>query len=764
VLSNVNDPRPRRVAYKGSRRFSERLPFRGRGSPLRAGLALVLMLLTACDTPTLATPTPLALTSQPTSAAPAPAAIVTAFVDAINAQDFAAAYGLLDIPSQARLGNPSAVKQSYEDTRAVATAISTTLRISGLIEQNAEATASLFTTWHSELFGTFESTSTLRLIQDNAAQTWQVAWNRDVILTGLDTGRLFIRRGVAQARSAIYFADGSVAAEPSEITTLGVQRGNIASDADEQAMLAVLSQISGQPAEQIKSKYQNQPADWFVPVATITDDQFISETERLQPFKAIIAQRSYTRLYSQTDLAPHIVGWVGSISAEGLDDYKLRGYTGDEQVGIAGVEAQEEDTLGGRPQVDLQLISDVDGSVRVVARQEFVRPQDVTLTLQPALQRQVQQLLGRRVGAAIIVNVRDGGVLAMATSPTFDAAAFTDQSRNDERVNLLDDPEKPLLNRAVQTNYPPGSAFKMVTMAAGIREGAAQPEEIFVDRGVWDELGQDFQKTCWLRSGHGRITLQDGLSASCNVVFYSVGKRLDELGQSLLPDYARAFGFGQRTGIEISGEAAGVVPGPEWKQQNIGDVWTTGDAVNMAIGQGYILVTPLQIAQMTQAIANNGTLIHPHIISKIGETTQPISTTALPLDAATLQAIQTGMIGVTQNARVGTAHFRFDTFDYYFNAANQIVAGNTLSRAQRANARKLVVAGKSGTAQVSGEAKPDAWFTAYVPADDPQIAVTVLLENAGEGSVVAAPVARQIIEAYFGLPISATPTDSRVSD
>lgn len=733
---------------------------------LQVGLVTALLALAACgDTPSLATPTPLSIAALRTSTQSA-ASVVTAFVSAINAQDYAAAYDWLDVPSQARLGTPAALQQAYEEPRAIATAISITVGVRGLIEQDHEAVASLVTTWQSALFSTFETSSTLRLIGD-ASTPWRVAWSRDIILSGLDTGRLFVRRGVAQARAAIYFGDGSMAAEPREITILGVQRGNIASEAEEQAMLAALSDLTGQAPDQIKRKYQDQPADWFVPVADLradlSDEQLISQTERLQPFKAIIAQRGYTRVYSQTDLAAHIVGWIGPITAEGLEAYRARGYTGDEQVGIAGVEAQEEDTLAGRPQVDLQLVDSM-GNVQVVARQDFVRPADVTLTLQPALQREVQRLLGRRVGAAIVMKVADGGVLAMATSPTFDAAVFTDPARSDSRGDLLNDPDKPLLNRAVQTNYPPGSAFKMVTMAAGIREGAAMPEEVFDDRGVWDELGEDFQKTCWLRSGHGRITLTDGLSASCNSVFYSVGKRLDELGQNLLPDYAKQFGFGQRTGIEISGEAPGVVPGPEWKRQNIGEVWTTGDAVNMAIGQGYILVTPLQIAQMTAAIANHGTLIRPHLISKIGEATQPISTTALPMDAATLQSIQAGMIGVTQNARVGTAHFRFEGFDYYFDAANQWVAGNTLNRTQRAAARKLVVAGKSGTAQVSGDAKPDAWFTAYVPADDPQIAVTVLLENAGEGSVVAAPLARQIIEAYFGLPISATPTDTRVSD
>ena len=732
---------------------------------------LCLVMLVACTTET---PTPNAAPATPDSSA---TNIAAAFVDALNQSNYAAAFNLLDTTSQAKLGNPDQLRNAYAETSAAATAISATTRMSGLLQQTGIATATLVTAWHSNLIGDFETTSAIQMTNDerrassNSALAtrpsalWQVSWTRDAILPGLSNGKLLIQRSEAAPRGAIYFADGSLVAGPNELTTLGVQRSALRDAAEEAEMLNTLSLVTGLSADEIRAKYKDQPADWFVPVAELTDEQMTLNSAALQPFKAIIVRRSYARVYTQTRTAPHVVGWVGAISPESAAIYKARGYTGDERVGVTGVEAAAEPTLAGAPEIALQLIEDGAsnaGQTKTIAKRPFVRPQDVMLTISPTLQTQVQNLLGGRVGAAIVMDVRDGSVLALASYPTFDASAFTDVSKNDTLVRLLQDPRKPLLNRAAQTIYPPGSTFKMVTMAAGVSEGLTNPQDVFVDRGYWDDLGAQYRKTCWLRSGHGRINLQDGLSASCDIVFYSVGKRLDEKGQSLLAGYARKFGFGQKTGIEMSGEAAGVLPDPQWKQQNVGEVWTSGDTVNMSIGQGYLLASPLQVAQMTAAIANGGQLVRPHFIKLMGDAPAPLPPpTQLPADAQTLQAIQQGMVGVVNNARIGTAYFRFANFNYYLSDDGKATTQRTT--------RKLLIAGKSGTAQAPGaKDKPFAWFTAYAPADNsgspPQIAVTVLLENIGEGSVWSAPVVRQIIEAYFGLPISSLPKDVRVSD
>lgn len=234
-----------------------------------------------------------------------------------------------------------------------------------------------------------------------------------------------------------------------------------------------------------------------------------------------------------------------------------------------------------------------------------------------------------------------------------------------------------------------------------------------------------------------------------------------ERGSSLLGDYARRFGFGEPTGIELAGELGGVVPNPDYKKKTFGEAWWPGDTVNMAVGQGYMLATLLQICRMTAAIANGGRLVQPTVIGSPAQV-QP-EAASLPLSPANLEAMQSAMLGVTTNARIGTTTYRFTTFDYY-QVDGVWTAGKDLTPAQRKNARRLNVAGKSGTAQAPGNVLPFAWFTAYAPADAPEIAVTVLLENAGQGSGQAGPVVRQLIEAYFGLPVSPTPKDALAND
>jgi penicillin-binding protein 2 len=254
-------------------------------------------------------------------------------------------------------------------------------------------------------------------------------------------------------------------------------------------------------------------------------------------------------------------------------------------------------------------------------------------------------------------------------------------------------------------------------------------------------------------------------------VFYNVGKRLDDKGSDLLSRYGREFGFGAPTGVELSAESAGVMPDPDWKKANFGEVWTAGDTVNLSIGQGFLLATPVQVAQMTAAVANGGTLLRPHLVASIEsrggmprQVIDPQAVRKLPITGSGLRAIQSGMVGVTTNARLGTTTFRFSNFDYYV-VDGRIVPGRTLTPQQRRAATRFIVAGKSGTAQAPGaQEKPFAWFTAYAPAHDPQVVVTALLENVGEGSVYAAPLVRQVIESYFGLPVSPTPGDVKQTD
>lgn len=732
-------------------------------------LWLVLLLLVASCSELTDTPAPTASpTLPPPTALPSAVGVALAFVDALNAQDYETMYELLDESSRFGLDIAS-LSQNFATERATATALTVTYQLrGGMLTERDTATTALVSAWDTILVGSFQATGVMRL--KFSGNTWRVIWSRDLILPGLSGGTLAMRREVSQ-RGAIYASDGTELAVQQDRMTLGVRRGLIDS-AQETAMLDALSQITGLDAAQIQARYANAPADWFTPIANLDEEILTRHSAQLAPFAAVSAIPSFSRAYPNSQIAPHVVGYVGAISPDKLNAYRARGFAGDEQVGLSGVEGYMDAALMGQPGGRLQLARD-DGTIELVAQRPFVRGMDITLTISPELQLAAQSILGQRAGVALMLDARDGAVLAMASYPTFDNAifTFTTLDKAEERAQVLNDQGFPLVNRATQGGYPPGSTFKIVTMAAGLSEAVAQANETFVDPGYWDGLGQEYRKTCWLQRGHGRISLVNGLSASCNIVFYEVGKRLDTVNQSLLPAYARRFGFGKPTGVELAGELGGIAPDPDWKRAARGDVWTSGDTVNMAIGQGFMLVTPLQIAQMTAAIANGGEIRRPHVVARLSSpasemVVEPEVTGRLDLRPEVVQAIQAGMVGTINDRRLGTTARQFESFDYYL-VGNEtdgisIVPARRLTARQRSAARKFIVAGKSGTAQApQPNAKPHAWFTAYAPADDPQIVVTVLLENVGEGSVNAAPLARQLIEAYFRLPIS-TPARSPV--
>jgi penicillin-binding protein 2 len=335
------------------------------------------------------------------------------------------------------------------------------------------------------------------------------------------------------------------------------------------------------------------------------------------------------------------------------------------------------------------------------------------------------------------MDVDDGRILAMATWPRFDPNVFAEGIDPKAWSALVNDPANPLLNRAMQGQYPPGSTFKIVTMGTLMERGGVEPTQTYQCPGSWNELG--WPMTCWLKSGHGAIDLVSALTASCDVAFYQIGYDLSFIDKDALSSYARSFGLGAPTGLgmreegnwQALGEAAGLVPDDTWKRKVQGEGWSTGDNVNLSIGQGFLLTTPLQMARLIAAVANGGTLYQPQIVGKVSSagdldelTFGPKQVGRLPITPETLAAIREGLEGVTTSPR-GTAAHRFVDFPY-------------------------AVAGKTGTAQNEGEL-PHAWFIGYLPADKPEIAIVAMLENVGEGSTFAAPLFRQVAAAYYGV-------------
>ncbi len=458
------------------------------------------------------------------------------------------------------------------------------------------------------------------------------------------------------------------------------------------------------------------------------------------------------RYYFGNGAAAPVTGYTTFIQADEVAAFRARGYIGSERVGRTGLEAWGEDYLRGQAGAQLQLRDANLTFLRMIAQTEQTPSQDLYTTLDADLQAAALFALGDFTGAVVVMDVNTGAVLAMASAPSYSPNIFSPSNRNAFTISeVLNDPRRPLLNHAAQSTYPAGSVFKIVTMAAGLTSGLFTPDTLYNCNGEWNETGDpNFTRKDWLEGGHGEITLQEGLSSSCNPYFWHVGYTLYNWDPDWLSETAGAFGLGQPTNLGQVEENPGQIPGPAWKQRVRGEAWTAIDQILLSIGQGEMLVTPLQIARLTAAVANGGTLYQPQLVREVRApgadaatlSFQPVISGTLPLTPDQLAAMQEAMRNVTREP-IGTARVVFRGF-------------------------RIPVAGKTGTAEdpgLSGERDPDAWFTAYTYANQPNrpdIAVSVVIANQGQGSDFAAPVARRVIEAYFGLSYKRYPWEESI--
>jgi penicillin-binding protein 2 len=441
------------------------------------------------------------------------------------------------------------------------------------------------------------------------------------------------------------------------------------------------------------------------------------------------------RAYPLGSVAAHVVGYMGPIYKEAVEEWRKKGYRGDELVGQTGLEAWGEPYLAGRRGGTLTLIDTHGAVVDTLAERPATPARSIYTTLRRDFQQASETLLakGGKPGAVVALDPRDGAILALASYPTYDPGLFIPAVSADEWATLDSDPQRPLVNRALQSAYPPGSVFKIVTMATGLEKGGLTRDTRFTCTGTWTGLGLEWAKVCWLETGHDNIDLITGLTVSCDVVFYEIGLLLDALDADLLPTYARAFGLGQLTGLQELPESPGLVPDIAWKRTTYGEPWVPGDSVNLAIGQGFLLTTPLQIARAMAAVANGGALLRPQVIYRIGDEVvlQREEMGQLPVSAEHLADIQEGLLGAGTLPH-GTAYRAMQGLPFD-------------------------VAGKTGTSE-TGETDPHAWFVGYAPADEPEIVIAVMIEHGGEGPTVAAPLFRRLVEAYFGIEPAETPT------
>jgi penicillin-binding protein 2 len=544
---------------------------------------------------------------------------------------------------------------------------------------------------------------------------------------------------------------GQALAYQGSVITLAVIPGQIE---DEEALLETLSPLLGLTPEEIKFLYAASLPDWYVPLGDITGETMQEHYEELQPFlgAGLLTDDRLTRLYTDDGIAPHVVGYTGYIPAEYVDEYTSVGYRGDEQVGLAGIEEWGEKYLSGTRGGLLTVVGPSGEYIETIQESDPKQARSIYLSIERDFQVAVEQALADAIeshpfaeaGSIVVLDPQTGSVRAMASYPDYDPVIF-DHLRIDgdaDLMRVLNDPGLPLLNRAAQGEYPPGSTFKIVTFSAGVNSGMYSPDSRYTSTGTWNRLGDAFVKYDWRAGGHGTISLSQALVVSCNSCFYDVGFNLDEADPFHLPNTARLFGYGEPTDIVGIPESSGLIPDPDWKISNVGEGWVAGDSVHMAIGQGFVQVTPLQMARLIASIANGGTLYRPTLIDRIGagggapEEQWPIEEQGqAPLSPEDIETVRESLLAVA-NGSSGTATHRFSGLP-------------------------VTVAGKTGTAEtVVGE--PHAWFAGYAPAEpytapdgiaieEPELAIVVMVENAGEGSTVGAPLFRRIVELYYGI-------------
>lgn len=443
------------------------------------------------------------------------------------------------------------------------------------------------------------------------------------------------------------------------------------------------------------------------------------------------------RSYADGPMAAHVLGYLGEINQRQLKILKEQGYVIGDEIGQYGLERRWEELLRGQSGGQQVEVDALGRRVRVLHEVSDVPGYTVHLTLDRQLQETAYEALKGKQGTIVALDVRNGAILALASTPAFDPNAFARGIKSEEWSGLIKDQLRPLSNRAIQGQYPPGSTFKIIMSIAGLEEGVIQPESSIQDPGFYTFGNRSFRD--WKKGGHGSVNLHKAIVESCDTYFYQLGPKL---GVDRIAKWARAFGLGEKTGVVLDDEKAGTIPDTEWKRKRFRQPWFPGETVSVAIGQGYVTVTPLQLANMMAAVANGGKLYRPYLVSKVES-----------VDGATVREYGPELIR--------TIELKPDTLKRVHEALADVVngAGGTGGAAR---SQIVQIAGKTGTAQVvemkGGYVKTEqlayfnrdhAWFVSYAPVDDPQIAIAVLVEHGGHGGDAAAPMAKKVFEKYI---------------
>ena len=451
----------------------------------------------------------------------------------------------------------------------------------------------------------------------------------------------------------------------------------------------------------------------------------------------------------------HVLGYVGRINQRDLERIDQKAYKGTEYIGKLGIEAKYEDHLLGKAGFEHVETNAHGRRVRVLDRNAPVSGNDIYLNIDAELQVKAREYLGDKRGSIIAIEPETGDVLAFVSNPVYDPNKFVNGIDFSSYNALRDDINRPLLNRALNGRYAPGSTIKGLVSLAGLESGWNGNAEVTCP-GYYRIKGSTHRYRCWKRYGHGSMSMADSIMQSCDVFYYQMA---NFLGIDKLHDFLSRFGLGKQTGIDLIGEPSGLMPSREWKKRVRGHIWYPGETLITGIGQGYTLATPLQLGVMTATLANRGRRIEPRLVDRLEQGNDDVS-----IDQ---RGSELGQVNANPN-----------------NVESIVSAMQAVIEHPRGTARKIGVyaqytmAGKTGTAQVVAIAqgaeydesklnefhKDHALFISFAPVDKPKIAVAVIVENGGSGSSAAAPVARKVMDYYLlGIDANAAPVEESVS-
>lgn len=654
------------------------------------------------------------------------------FLDALLVEDYPTMYSMITQASRGAISQEDFAKHYTDDLNAMG-AKKVEYNILSMLTDPLNSQVSYHITYHTSLFGDIQHDFNVKMVLENGQ--WRLPWDDSLILPELAGGKHLVTNYLSPARGDIYDRNGNAIATETDAYALSLVAGEVANDAGIQnALFNKLYQLTGVRPEVIRNDYENYLAGNYVPVGEASAEAV--NASGVTGFSGVNAS-PYTSRFYEPNLAPNAVGYTLFISPADYNSYRRLGYSGAERIGWEGIEKWGESYLHGRNAATLYVAAE-DGTYETVLAQVESEPaSSITMTIDKDLQEQAQAAMDGLPGAIVVMEVDTGRVLAMVSSPGFDPNWYDVNNVNRQFMD-----EQPTFNRAAQGTYPLGSVFKIITMAAALESGDFTVESTWECAYDYTELlpsgpilydwtydrcetqkrdtGKD---TCPTWPPSGLLTLPQGLMRSCDPWFYHIGYTLYNDGKANnISDMARSFGLGNGTGIEQVAESNGSIPNP-----------TDGtNATSIAIGQGDVQVTPLQVAAFIAAVANGGTLYRPQLVEKVQPVTgeavsifRPQANGTLPLTTANLKAIQDAMRSVVDDPR-GTAYSRFVGFAF-------------------------PIAAKTGTAE-SGTTDPHAWFAGYSLAElpeKPDIVVAVLVNNQGEGSIWAAPIFRRVMEIYF---------------